>query len=370
MAEVRQVHPEPVAELPAEADPVRRRRWLRLLLLGVVPVLIAAGGLYVWVHAGRYVETDNAYVKADTAHIAPEISGTVVAVPVGDNDHVAAGDALFRIDERPWALAVTKAKAALTRARTDILRTREDYSEALAGIELARSRLEFAKVQLARQQSLAQAGIGRTEDLDAAEFDWRRAEREVDVAQRHAAALLTAIGGDPDAPLDSHPAVAEALAVLRQAELDLERTVVRAPFAGVVSQTPSVGDFVQRGRPALSLIAADAAWVEANLKETELTYVRPGQPVEVTVDSYPQYRWTGTVQSISSATGAEFALLPPQNATGNWVKVVQRLPVRVQLDDGPADLPLRAGMSVVVTIDTGHRRHLGDLFPHAAAATR
>ncbi len=356
--------PEPAASGLADTDgQLRRRRLTRGILLVVVPVLIVAGALFAYVHAGRYVSTDNAYVKAHIVNIAAEVSGTIAEVLVEENDRLGAGTPLLRLRQAPFRIALQRAEATLAQAESEVTADQQAYRQALAEIALHQAAADFARAQYARQEGLRKSNLGTLEALDTAKYTLDAAEQEIAVAQQQAATLLARLNGNADAPVTEHPRYRQALAELQQARLDLQHAEVHAPFSGVVTQRPEPGDYVERGQPIMAIVADQGMWVEANFKETQLTFIEPGQPAEIKIDSYPGRRWRGRVASISEATGAEFALLPPQNATGNWVKVVQRIPVRIEIEPGAGMPRLRAGMSSTVTVDTRHDRTWRDLLP-------
>jgi len=302
-------------------------------------------------------------VKGHVVNVAPEIGGTISEVMVEEYEKVAAGAPLFRLREDTFRIAIAQAEAALAQAESDINTDKQAYRRALAEIEQHRSTAEFARTQFERQERLRRSNLGSAEALDTARYALDSAVQETTVTEREAATLLARLDGNLDAPIEEYPRYRAALAAYHQAELDLARTEVRAPFAGVVTNRPEPGDFVDRGVPAMALVDDAGLWVEANFKETQLTYVTVGQPVTLEVDTFPGRAWHGRVLSLSGATGAEFALLPPQNATGNWVKIVQRIPVRIALEDTDGQPELRVGMSTSVTVDTGHQRTWRDLVP-------
>ena len=339
-------------------SPALRRRVLRVVLLVVVPSIAALVAALVWLQGGRYVETDNAFVKADKVPVSAEVSGAVIEVLVSENQAVSAGQPLFRLDAAPFQVAVAKAKARLAQARTDLAAMKASYRERQAQIALARTRLAFAQKQQQRQAELAARDFISASRLDDARQGSELAAQQVVADEQDLKRIAAALGGGPDVPAERHPAYLGALAELRQAQLHLARIEVRASLAGTVSRLPKPGQYVAAGATAAALVADAAPWIEANFPEKDLTHVRPGQPVEIRIDTYPERIWRGTVDSLSPATGAEFALIPAQNATGNWVKIAQRLPLRVRLDPAPAMPPLRAGLSATVRVDTGHRRSL------------
>jgi membrane fusion protein (multidrug efflux system) len=350
-----------INEIPRPSDSAppaaARRRLRRLVLLVVVPLAALLVTGLVYLHGGRYVETDNAYVKADKVPVSAEVSGTVTTVMVRENQTVVAGQPLFRLDRAPFDVAVAKAEAKLAQARTDLSALKESYREKEAEIALARTRYDFAVKEERRQADLVARHFISPARFDEAKQDAELAAQQIAALELDLKRLAASLGGGLDTPVEDQASYREAQAELAQARLDLQRTEVRAPLAGTVSNPPKPGQYVGAGATAMALVASGNLWIEANFPETDLTYVRPGQPVTVDVDTYPGVTWHGAVESLAPATGAEFSLIPPQNATGNWVKIVQRVPVRIRLQLAAGAPPLRAGLSTTVTIDTGHRRH-------------
>ena len=336
-----------------------------LLLLGV-PLVVIAAGLHFYAQGGRHMETDNAYVKAHIVAVSAEVAGHVAEVAVRDNQTVEPGQLLFRIDAAPFEMAVARANAQLANARTEVETLRAEHRIALADAVEAEERIRFLALQLERQRRLKEQGMVREEAYDEARHNLDAARARLTALQERVARGITGLGGDLKLPTDRHPRVLEARAALDTAALELARTRILAPTAGTVSNLKlQPGMNVARGVAAFSLIQAGEPWIEANFKETQLAAVRVGQEARIVADAYPGVEWRARVSTIAPATGAEFALLPPQNATGNWIKVVQRVPVLLAIapDAQPAaDRPaLRAGMTVSVSIDTGRSRGLPDL---------
>jgi membrane fusion protein (multidrug efflux system) len=361
---------------PPEAEPAPRprrrpRRLIRPLLLAAVPTAVALVGLYWYAMSGRYVSTENAYVKADMVAVSPDIDGRVVAVEVAENQFVRQSDVLFRLDPEPFQIALDMAESKLLAVRNDIEGSRAAFHQIEAEIGEARERVRFYAQQAERQRELQGRGIATEVRLEEAEVELMAARQRVVALQQKLRTVLAALGGDPARAAELHPLYRQAEAERGMAALDLEDTVVRAPVDGVVSRMRlQPGEWLEEGEPAFSIINPATTWIEANLKETQLEHVEVGQQVEIAVDAYPESLWIGEVASISPATGAEFALIPPQNATGNWVKVVQRLPVRIAVAPGQDQPPLRAGMTVSVSIDTEREPELARLFNGAIAAVR
>jgi membrane fusion protein (multidrug efflux system) len=333
------------------------RRLLRALLLVVVPLAVAAGALHLYAHGGRYVETDNAYVKAHIIAVSAEVAGRVIAVEVRDNQPVAEGALLFSIDPAPFDVAIARAEAQMAVVRADLDSLRAEHRLAGAEAAEAEERIRFATRQLERQQLLKEKGMAREDQFDEARHNLDVARSRLAASQERAARVVASLGGDVNLPAARHPRFLEAQAARSAAQLDLARTRVTAPAAGIVSNMRlQPGEFVARGVPVFSLIGSSDTWIEANFKETQLAGVRVGQPARIVADAYPGVEWPARVSAIAPATGAEFALLPPQNATGNWVKVVQRVPVHLTIEQAPGQPPLRAGMTVTVSVDTGRAR--------------
>jgi membrane fusion protein (multidrug efflux system) len=341
--------------------PRRTRGIARALLLLGVPLAAGAAALNYYAEGGGTVETENAYVKANIIAVSAEVSGRVAEVAVRDNQTVAAGRLLFRIDAAPFEVAVARADAQLANVRTEVETLRADHRVALAEAAEAEERIRFLAVQLERQRRLKERGMVREETYDEARYNLDAARASLVSVRQRVARALAGLGGDPQLPAARHPRVLEAQAARAAAALDLARTRVHAPVAGTVSNMKlQAGEHVTSGVPVFSLIQAGERWIEANFKETQLTHMRVGQTARVVADAFPGVAWQVRVSAIAPATGAEFALLPPQNATGNWVKVVQRVPVHFALEqaaENDAKRPtLRAGMTVTVSVETGAKR--------------
>jgi membrane fusion protein (multidrug efflux system) len=324
-----------------------------------VPLVAIVAGLYIYAVGGREVETDNAYVKANIVPISAAVGGNVVEVLARDNQPVEADAVLFRIDPEPFRIAVTGAQAQMDVVRSDVQSLRAEYRATLQEAAETGSRIDFLLKQLARQEYLKEKGMSRGDTYDEARHNVEAARRRLESIREKTNRVLAGLSGNPNLPAERHPRYAEARAAFDAAMLERSRTEVRSPVAGVVSNMRlRTGEFVQKGAPLFSLIESGPPWIEANYKETQLTHMQVGQAATVLADAYPDQEWSGAVEAIAPATGAEFAVLPPQNATGNWVKVVQRVPVRIKVEPAPGKPQLRAGMTVTVAVDTGHPRGL------------
>jgi membrane fusion protein (multidrug efflux system) len=334
-------------------------RLLRVTLLVVVPVAAVLGGLYLYARGGQQVETENAYVKQHNLAVSAEVSGRVIEVPIHDDQPVEVGTLLFRLDATPFEIAVARARAQMDVVRTDVQSLRVEYRATLLDASSAEERIAFLAKQLERQELLKEKGMSRADVYDEAKHNLEEARSRLKNIHESTNRVLAGLLGDPQLPAERHPRFVEAKAAYDAATVDLAHTVVKAPAAGVVTNMKlQVGEHVEKGSAIFSIIQSGPVWVEANFKETQLTYMRPGQRAIVVADAYPDIEWQAKVLAISAATGAEFAVLPPQNATGNWVKVVQRLPVQLEVEQPPGQQQLRAGMTVTVTVDTGRERGL------------
>jgi membrane fusion protein (multidrug efflux system) len=349
----------PLPVEPAPPAPASRRQRLRLplLILGVVVAITAS--LLFYLHGGRYESTDNAYFQTGLVSVAANVSGPVVSVEVHDNQRVSKGQVLFRIDPAPFQAAVDAAAAALADARVQVAALRANYGQGEAQLSAAQSQLDYATKEAARQKSLLAEGISSQAQYDQALLAAQTARQGIQSNQQKNASIAATLSGNVNVPTDEQPAVKRAKAQLARAQLDLGYTIVRAAQDGVVTKVNQlqVGNYVSASRPVFSL-AGTHIWVEANFKENQLDHMRIGQLATLEIDAFPSLHLTGRLTSFSPGTGNSFALLPAENATGNWVKVVQRLPVEFEIDNPPADVPLHAGLSVTVTVDTGFRRHL------------
>jgi len=327
-----------------------------LLIAGPLAVLVVGGAFYLT--GGRVVETDNAYVKADKVALVPEVKGRIVAIDVKENQAVVPGEELFRIDDAQYRIALAKAEAQLSEARDTIAGLKASYRQKVGELALAKANGALAVKDFNRKSQLIKTHTVSASALDTAQNELSVTQQRVHVAEQELAQIVAKLQGNPEIAVEAHALYREAEAARDQARLDLDHTHVRAPFAGIVSQVPKLGTWVDADSAVAALVSNSKIWIDANFKETDLTHVRPGQPVTIAVDTYPDHTWTGTVDSISQASGAEFSVIPAQNTTGNWVKVVQRIPVRIAIKDDAAAPPLRAGMSTIVEIDTGYTRPL------------
>jgi membrane fusion protein (multidrug efflux system) len=347
----------------AEASVRRRRRKvdrkrLRMVLLIVLPAIaLVLGGAY-WLMGGRYISTDNAYVGAQKVLITPDISGKIAHIAVVEGQHVKAGDELFTLDPQPYRLALDGAKAKLDAARSDYDKLKTNLKSLTTLADLAKKNVELKQHDVDRKTALMNSQAGSRADVDTATSALVTAKLQEQFTEQQRDSTLNQLLGNPDLPLAEFPEYAQAKAALDDAQRNLDHTVVRAPMSGTATQVDSIqlGRFVAAGTPVFSIIDDENPWVDANPKETDITYLRVGQKATLDVDSFPDHTFTGHVVSVSPGTGAQFSILPPQNATGNWVKVVQRVPVRIAFDKDEDTRLLRAGMSVNVEIDTGHSR--------------
>ena len=339
----------------------------RGVMLALLPVALAVAG-YFYVSGGAVMSTENAYVQADMVGISTDVSGIVKEVMVRDNQTVAAHDILFTLDDLQFRLALERAEAQLTNAKNDLVALQASYRNMQAQIEQAKTDIDFYNTTFKRQQRLAASNIASQATFDDAVHNLQSGQQKLASLNQQLAGIAASLNGNPDAPVEEHPRYKDALAQRNEAVRQLEHTIVRAPFTGIVTNVPALqpGQYLAAAATAFNVISTDHVWVEASPKETELTYVKPGQKAIVEVDAYPGEQWAGTIESISPASASSFSLLPAENSSGNWVKVVQRIPIRVRVDNEPGKPTLRVGMSVELLVDTGHARglpqFLGTLF--------
>jgi membrane fusion protein (multidrug efflux system) len=352
----------PIDDARSSADlnlPVKKRSLKRPLLFALLPVALLLGG-YFYVTGGAIMSTDNAYVQADVVGVSDDISGIVKEVVVHDNQKVNKGDVLFKLDDEPFRIALDKADAQLGMVKNDLLAMRTNYKDMQAQIEQAKADISLNSLTVDRQQKLIADNYTAQATLDAARNTLIASQQKLASLNQQLAGIAVNLNGDPDAPVENHPRYKDALAARDEAARQLSHTLVKAPFDGIVTNVPTLqpGQYLASGATAFNIVSTDHVWVEASPKETELTSVEPGQKATVTVDTYPGRQWSGTVESISPASASSFSLLPAENTSGNWVKVVQRIPMRIRVENQPGKPQLRVGMSVEVSVDTGHPRGL------------
>ncbi|HEX2886866.1 HlyD family secretion protein [Vineibacter terrae] len=351
-----------------DADAARRpwwksRRILRPVLMGGGLALVLLVGGFMWLGGGRFVSTDDAYVRAAKLLVSTDVPGIVSTIEVKEGQSVKQGQVLFRLDPRQYEIAVAGAKAQLSQTALSIEAMKQDYQRMLRDIEAQQAQVDQAEAQYRRYAALVKGGSISQSTYDDARFKYEAARQTLASERQQAQTQVARLNGNPDIAVTDHPQYQQAKAQVDEAQRQLDHSIVRAPFDGIVSKVDTLqpGMYLAPNAAAMALVSTDQLWIEANMKETDLTWVKPGDRVSVSVDTYPGRVWVGTVDTVSPASGAEFSVLPAQNASGNWVKVVQRIPLRIVVDRKAGDPALRAGMSVIVDVDTGHRRTLSDI---------
>lgn len=362
--------PAPSADAKRKLLSGRANKTRRLILLVIIPLIAAAIGLTFYLSGGRYMTTDNAYVGAQKVLVTPDISGKIGKVVVREGQRVQVGDVLFEIDAEPFRLALQQAEARAATVRTDHANLQTNDKALARMIELAQKTAELKRQDVERKSTLMANRSGSQFDLDTSNTQFVIAQTQIEQLSQQQAGIRNQLLNNPDLPLEQFPPYLQAKALLDQAQRDLNHTVVRAPLAGNATQVDNIqiGRYVNAGTPVLSVIDDTKPWIDANPKETDFTYVSVGQRVTIVVDAFPNHTFNGRISSLSPGTGAQFAILPPQNASGNWVKVVQRVPMRITFDSDENTSKLRAGMSAYVSVDTGRSRSLLALLGLSAPA--
>jgi membrane fusion protein (multidrug efflux system) len=348
---------EPRGSQVAASAPASRKSQRRTVMFALLPVVLIVGG-YFYVTGGAVMSTDNAYVQADMVGLSTDVAGIVTQVLVHDNQKVTKGDILFKLDPLQFQLALDRAEAQIGNTRNDLVALQASYRNMQTQVEQAQKDVDFNMVNFQRQEQLIANNFTPRATFDAARNTLQGAQQKLASLQQQLAGIAANLNGDPGAPIESHPKYKDTVAARDEAARQLAHTVVRAPFAGIVTNVPSLqpGQYLAAAATGFNIVSTDRVWVQASPKETELTYVKPGQKAVVEVDSYPGQQWTGTVDSISPASASSFSLLPAENTSGNWVKVVQRIPMRVSVANAPGKPQLRVGMSVELSVETAHER--------------
>jgi membrane fusion protein (multidrug efflux system) len=355
------------------ASPKTRLQRLRRPLMWLGAAIVVAAGLYFYFTNGRYESTDDAYTQAATVSISANVAGRVSEVDVHDNELVRRGAILFRLDDASFRIAVEDAAAHLAATRLQIASLKSAYRQRQVELRTARDAQTYAQQQYDRQTRLLASGIASRAQFDQAAHALDDARQQVASVQQQIGVALANLDGDPDIAPERHPLVAQAQAALDRARLYLSYTIIAAPTDGIVTKVDQlqIGDYIAASTSVFALVSAQDVWVEANFKEVQLARMHAGQQATVVIDRYPGRKFAAVVASMSPGTGSQFSLLPPENATGNWVKVVQRVPVRLQLTNLEGGFRLQAGLSADVTVDTRvrDREPLAATASHASAVT-
>lgn len=355
-----QAAPPPHASDPGTPPKRDGSHWRRRALMGLLPMALLVGG-YWYVTGGKIVSLDDAYVESEKVGVSTDVAGIVSDVDVAENQRVEAGQILFHLDDLPFRLGLARANAQIGVVRDALNALKANYRDMQSQIDQAHNDVDYYGTEFHRQQGLLSDHVASQATFDTARRNLQNAQQKLASIVQQLSAIAASLDDDPTGPVEKNPRYLDAVAQRDEAARQLAHTIVKAPFAGIVTNVPSIapGKYLQASMTAFYLVATDHVWVVANPKETELTYVRPGQAAMVSVDTYPDMQWKGSVESVSPAAAQEFSLLPAQNSSGNWVKVVQRVPMRVRVDTSDEALPpLRAGMSVEADVDTGHARGL------------
>jgi membrane fusion protein (multidrug efflux system) len=352
---------EQAAVAEAESPPkAKGRPWKRRGLFMLLPLVLIGSG-YWYVVGGQVVSMDDAFVESDKVGVSTDVAGIVRDIDVRENQRVEPGQVLYHLDDLPFRLGLARADAQVGVVRDSLNALKANYRDMLTQINQAQNDIDYYDTEFHRQESLVSTHVASQATFDTARRNLQSAQQKLASLGQQLAAIAANLDGDPLGPVAKNPRYLDALAQRDEAARQLAHTVVKASFGGIVTNVSAIapGKYLQASMTAFFLVGTDHVWVVANPKETELTYVRLGQPALVTVDTYPDTQWRGSVESLSPAAAQEFSLLPAQNTSGNWVKVVQRIPMRVRVDTSDEGLPtLRAGMSVEVDVDTDHARGL------------
>jgi membrane fusion protein (multidrug efflux system) len=340
---------------------VRRRPFLqrmRLPIMGAVVLIALVGGLAAYLTGGRYESTDDSAIQGARVSVSSTIPGRVVSIKVRENQLVHTGDVLFQLDGRPYQMATDEAEANLAGMRAQVQGLQATYRQRQADLKAAEDSLAYLENEAKRQKTLVAAGTASQADADQAQNRADEARQQLAASHEQVANAAAALGGEPTGPIDRQPGVMQALARLGNAKLNQSYIDIVAPQDGVVTRVDQlqVGDYINAATPVFALVS-NRLWVEANFKENQLEYMRAGQDASIKIDAFPHTTFKAKVAAVSPGTGSSFSLLPPENATGNWVKVTQRVPVRVEFVGTP-EVPLQPGLSATVTVDTTHRRGL------------